>query len=564
MRSLLLFAVMSVAAPPGLAQPAADVPAEAAPPGTEPALPGTGADAPGAGQDGDPARAEAPELPPISGIYEIAVDGVTVLSADEVATIVYPFLGPDKTEADVAAARDAIERAYLARGYQVVTVVVPPVQNFATGLVRLDVTEFRVGRLRVRDAEYTTPETIREGVPSLQEGTVPNLDAAVTEIAALNTFDRRIDFVPGQPDFENETLDVELFVDESLPLHGRLELNNRNTENTKPLRLNASIGYNNLFQLGHSLNLFYQVAPERRLDSEFISAAYTAPVPWVPGMSVELFGFVSDSDVAAVGGTSVVGDGFSVGGRASWVLPGTQNLFHQASLTVQFKSFNDLVPGTVDDERLPIRYVPVTAGYFANLRGENRSTTVAGNVIFAFRQIGSQEDDFEAKRFGADGSFLYATLNTEHVQGLPADVEVAGRLNGMIASGPLINNEQLSLGGLTTVRGFFETAVLADFGIYGGVELRSPSLGPAVNDLAGRDIVDEWRVYGFLDGAAAGIFEALPEQVENFRLVSAGFGSRIRLLDAIDGSIDVGFPIVGVGVPESAEKTIFFSISAGM
>src|SRR6266436_380225 len=53
------------------------------------------------------------------------VEGNSVLQTVDIEEAVYPFLGDGKTVADVDQARDALERAYHARGYQTVQVEIP-------------------------------------------------------------------------------------------------------------------------------------------------------------------------------------------------------------------------------------------------------------------------------------------------------------------------------------------------------------------------------------------------------------------------------------------------------
>jgi len=101
------------------------------------------------------------------------VDGNTLLDTPTIEAAVYPFLGPDRTRDDVGAARDALQKAYQSRGYQSVVVEVPQ-QNARTGIVRFHIVEAPVGRLRVVDSQYHLPSRIKEQVPSLREGRVPN------------------------------------------------------------------------------------------------------------------------------------------------------------------------------------------------------------------------------------------------------------------------------------------------------------------------------------------------------------------------------------------------------
>jgi hemolysin activation/secretion protein len=39
--------------------------------------------------------------------------------------------------------------------------------------------------------------------------------------------------------------------------------------------------------------------------------------------------------------------------------------------------------------------------------------------------------------------------------------------------------------------------------------------------------------------------DTLPEQESEFRLASFGFGSRLQLMDHLNGSLDMGLPLIG-------------------
>ena len=74
--------------------------------------------------------------------------GNTVLEARDIEKAVYPYLGPDRTLSDIEAAREALQTIYQERGYQSVYVDLPE-QQVADGIVFLQVSETKVGRVRV-------------------------------------------------------------------------------------------------------------------------------------------------------------------------------------------------------------------------------------------------------------------------------------------------------------------------------------------------------------------------------------------------------------------------------
>ena len=108
-------------------------------------------------------------------IQEYRVQGAHLLTKLEVEEAVYPYLGPQRTAEDVDQARAALEKAYQAKGFQTVSVQIPP-QQVKGGVVILQVIEGKVGRLRVRGARYFSPDQIKKAAPSLAEGTVPDFN----------------------------------------------------------------------------------------------------------------------------------------------------------------------------------------------------------------------------------------------------------------------------------------------------------------------------------------------------------------------------------------------------
>ena len=476
-------------------------------------------------------------------IVEYRIDGADLLSQEEVERAVYPYLGPDKTADDVEAARAALEKAYAAKGYQTVAVSIPG-QQVKDGVVTLKVIEGKVGRLRVKGARYYDIDEIKEAAPSLKEGTVPDFNAVSGDIVALNQLpDRKVTpslragKTPG-------TVDVDLSVEDTFPLHGSMELNNRYSADPSKLRLNGSLRYDNLWQLGHSISLGYQVAPQNTMDSKVYSASYLARFSSVPWLSVLGYWVKQNSDVNTLGSMNVAGKGDIVGGRAIITLPGEEGFFHTLSVGVDRKKFQERV--NLEGEEAystPITYYPMTAAYAATWMGDDRSTQLNASVTANFRPTSSDWEEFDTKRYKATGGFAYFRGDLAHTEGLPYGAQGWAKIQGQLSNDPLVSSEEFSAGGLDTVRGYLESEVLGDNAALGSVELRSPSL----TTLLGDDVINEWRIHAFVDGGRLSIKEALSEQDSRFSLWSYGVGTRFRLVDYLNGSFDVGIPMVTQG-----------------
>ncbi len=165
-------------------------------------------------------------------VFEIT--GNTIYVTEKLQDTVAPFTGSGKTAVDVEKARDAIEKLYHDEGYPAVMVNIPE-QTLKDGVVKLQVIESRIGRVKITGNRYFTMEKLMEDLPSFAPGAILYLPDIQKEIGRLNrNQDIKVDPVisPGE---ESGTIDLELKVQDSLPLHGYLELNNRASHDTSNL-----------------------------------------------------------------------------------------------------------------------------------------------------------------------------------------------------------------------------------------------------------------------------------------------------------------------------------------
>lgn len=467
------------------------------------------------------------------------MDGAKRLKSLEVEEAVYPFLGPGRTPDDVEQARQSLEKVYHDKGFQTVSVVVPQ-QDPRRGIIRLEVVEGKIGRLQINGARWFLPSRIKSEVPSVAEGTVPNLTQVGKEMVGVNRLaDRRV--TPElHPGVEPGTVDINLNVEDKLPLHGSLELNNRYSTNTTPLRLNGALSYGNLFQKGHTLGANFQIAPENTDDAMVFSGYYLARVS--DGVSLMLQGTKQNSDVSTLGGAAVAGNGEVIGIRTMVDLPTTQKFYQTFNFGIDYKSFaEDIVIGG-DTIASPIEYYPISANYSASWMEDKSFTEFNTSLNLHLRGMGSGMKDYENKRYNASGNFIFLRADVAHTHDIKAGAQVFGKIQGQISGEPLINSEQIAGGGLGTVRGYLEATSLGDNGIFGTLELRSPSLiGKA--DASGNP-ADEWRFHAFADAGLVGIYDSLPGQDARSGLSSVGLGTRLQVHKNYHGSLDVAVPLI--------------------
>ena len=520
--------------------------------------------APATQADGTKAVVTAPVAAPVKEnvftVMEYRIEGNKVLTANSIEESVRPYLGEHKTIADVQAARGALEKAYRDAGYLTVLVDIPE-QTLKNGIVRLSVAEGSVEKVRVKGSRYYDLGRILSKVPELGKDSVPYFPGVQQQMADANRApDLRVTPVlrtgktPGK-------VEVELKVEDKLPLHGSLELNNYAGPNTEPLRLSGMLRYDNLWQKEHSLSVQYQMAPQKPDQVNVLSGTYLLPLQ--SGNQLAMYAVSSKSNVAAVGDITLLGQGNIFGAR--WVLPlwPRPGMFHSVTLGVDYKDFKDqLVLAGTDSGTTPISYIPFSAGYNASLPDEQGMTGINATLNFKVRGVGDKTTDcngqivsqFECKRYNAKPDYFYLRGGIERTQALFKGTSLYVKVDGQLTSGPLISNEQLVAGGADSVRGYMEAEQAGDDGVHGTLEWRGPQWAA--------DKVNDLRVLMFFDGAALRVRDALPGQADSSNLSSAGFGLRLQAWTYLTVRLDVGWPAKSTAYTTAGEPRLGFKASA--
>lgn len=499
-----------------------------------------------------PAPAKASDLH--FDILEYDVDGNTTLPTAEIEEAVYPFLGEQRTAADVDKARDALQAIYAAKGYQTVQVSIPQ-QGIETGIIHLQVAENPVGRLRIVGSKYHSLDAIKAEAPSLAEGIVPSTAQLQQDIVALNSeTDLKVTprLIAGRTP---GTVDVDLDVEDHLPLHGSIEINNQHNEQTQPLRLLGTISYANLWQLGHSISLSYQIAPQKPGDAQVFSGSYLVPLPR-DGLSFLLYGVQSNSNVAAIAGTNVVGRGGIIGVRAIKDLPGDQNFYDSVTIGIDRK---DLTQNVITDDvpsNAPVLYYPLTLSYSATVQNGDTTTQADASINTAIPGLNSNSLKFEQQRDQARPDYIYFKADASRTQPLPLGLVGYVRADGQITGDALLSSEQYSGGGLNTVRGYLESERLGDYGAHATFELRSPSIAAHISPR-----INEWRFLTFFDGATVLMREPLADEKASYRLASTGIGTYLTAFDSYFNAVaDLAFPLIDGDVTKAGRPVVNFRV----
>ncbi len=492
-------------------------------------------------------------------ILEYRVLGNTSLTNRAVEQAVYPHLGPKLSIADVEAARQSLEKAYRDAGFGSVFVDIPE-QQVDGGIVRLRVTEGHLDRIHITGARYFSNGQIRAALPALVPGKVLNVPELQAQLTDLNrvTPDRVVTPVlkagrtPG-------TVDVDLQVNDTLPVHASLDLNNRYTAGTPQLRLTGQVSYSNLFDEQQSASIQYQVAPEDVSKVNAVVGSYVFRVPSWTNTSFALYAVNSDSKVAAIGTLSVIGTGQIFGARLIEALNPLPGYTQSLTFGMDYKDFleNILISAT-QSQMTPVHYLNWTVSYAGTLSSAHSTTDFTLAANFGIRGLVNSPNEFANKRFEGEPDYFYVRASVQQLQKLPWGLQLFGSATGQATEDPLVSNEQLAVGGADTVRGYLEADALGDYGAYGTLELRQdwPARILHLSPSGG-------YVLAFCDSGVVNVFDALPGQVARQTLASCGAGFRVAAWHGMDLSFDWARALITVSPVSAGDSRLEFDVRYG-
>ncbi|HVP28927.1 MAG TPA: ShlB/FhaC/HecB family hemolysin secretion/activation protein [Myxococcota bacterium] len=529
-------------------------------------------------------------------IKKFEVVGNTLLTPSEVDEVLAPFVGTGKHVTDVQAARDALQKAYEQDSFLTIAVTIPQ-QTIASGTVRLEVIEARIGNVAVQNegVHWFKDSLVLRDTPHLQPGAILRRDDLEADMVRANANpDRHVRPVL-RAGSEPGTVDVGLDVDDRIPLHGSVTLHNDHAPGSPEYRTITELRYGNLWGLEHEASVAYQFSPFKDFrEVQIWAGTYRAPMPWDPGQS--LFYYIAYSSTAngvtAAPDLSVLGNGVNMGARYRIELPTFEALAgfsHAFVVGVDRKDVQNTVAATGASIVTPIKYLPVSFEYDASEVGDQALTSL--QLGFNFNRNGTiqgdSRNDFRANRGGTvpnnpvNGNYEVWTFGLQHALRLPAVMRTlaAGRFvslpkpdrgmyddwtfsvnaRGQIATQPLISTEQMAAGGMDSVRGYLQSELFGDEGWNTQFELRAPAL----HGFLGGYAHESAQLVAFYDAARLFTKEAGEGQDPWATLQGYGLGLRGQLFGRVTGEIFVARPRNTTADTDAENTRYQFRLSAG-
>lgn len=494
-----------------------------------------------------PIWADAPNVEPAAKarptltIYEYQITGNTLLDPRDIERVLEPFLGENQEVNSIEKAAKKIERLYKDKGYPTVYVNIPE-QDVRNGIIKMGIVEGKVARLRITGANYYTLSGIRNELPAVKEGQTPYFPDFQQQLSKINARSQHLKVTPVlKPGKSPGSVEIELKVKDELPWVNQLTLSNYNSANTTRPRLEFNTAFNNLWQKDHGISLQYQTSPEKTEEVSIWGVTYLLPVY---EQHRAAFYFVnSDSQVASLGGESpftALGKGKIYGLRYIIPMESHSDFLHSITIDFDFKDFADTLEfaktkaGEQSDVRVdldPIAYGLFGFDYDITLPQEKGSSRFSFGARWGMRGL-NDDAEFAKKRANGEPNFSYATLAARFNREIYKGWQVRLQSKTQMTDSLLIGNEQFSIGGNETVRGYFQSETLGDTGIYAQAEVRTPAL------FKSQKWLKDWRLLAFVDAGEVKVKSPLPEQISRNTLASAGMGTRLKITQDISISVD--------------------------
>ena len=465
---------------------------------------------------------------------ELRVVGATVLPAEVLAAALAPFTGRELGADDLIAARDAVTRLYVERGY-VTSGAVLPAQDARDGVVEIHAVEGQLGEIEIEGADRFAAQHLRRRLEGNGRGPL--------EIGALERRLQLLQIDPGiervdarlEPGASHEQSRLRVTIEESNPWILGLEFANDAAASLGGQRTAAVLGRRNLLGRGDLLLAdvsFVRGLVDFELREELPLDAYDTRL----GLRYR----ASHSEIVE----DPTGELDARSERTTYSVDLIQPLWRD-------RDSEWLAGATGEVGRDELRIFGERFSFYPSQVEDRGESHVTALRLWNELRLRSETQAFSA-RVGASFG-LDAFDATIYPSGLPgsdvpdgrfavwlAQLRWANRLDGWIegaqwlarvdlqlAHDALLPMERISVGGSHSVRGYHEHELVRDNGMIASLELRIPVLR---DPLGG----DRLQLAPFVD-FGKGWNRARDASLQS--IASAGLGLHWRVSERVDFSV---------------------------
>lgn len=483
--------------------------------------------------------------------------GNTAFSAEELAKVVESFTGRPLTFAELLGAEQAITQYYTERGYINSGAVIPAGQTFAPrdAVVKILIIEGGLEDIQVQVEGRLQPEYIRSRLALATERPFNrNKLLEALQLLQLNPLVQSISAeLAAGPNPESSLLIVN--VKEADVFSGELFTDNGRVRSIGAWERGLRINQANLLGFGDGFTFDYANSD----GSNALSGAYTIPLNPRNG-TLRLSGQYNSTyvieqpfDQLDINGDSFYGD---LTYRQPVIQTPSQELalgitasYASSQTTLQGVGF-PLSPGSNQDGQTKIAALRFSQDW--TQRGSQDIFSALSRFSWGVGLFGASVNNVPP-----DGRFFDWLGQAQYARLLAPDTLFVARSALQLTTDPLVPLEQITLGGLNTVRGYRQDFFLTDNGLFASLEVRLPIL--RVEEISGL-----LQIVPFADLGVGWNDSENPIPTPNPNtLLSVGLGLLWQMDDRLSARLDWGVPLTRFQVEGNtlSQQSLYFSVN---
>jgi hemolysin activation/secretion protein len=450
----------------------------------------------------------------------------------------------------LAAVAQVIEVFFQQNDYPAAKAIVPTQNIPADGSVRVIVFLGKIRNINMQGARWFSESLLRQKLQIEQGGVVrfSELDRAISW-TNNNPFRRvKVSLVPVADTGE---ADLNIAVQETMPLRLMLSRDNSGNEAIGSNRNVASISYGNLWGIDHQISYQF-ITTDKPQFFKGHGLDYRVPLPWRHYLQ-----FASSYIRAKPEFYNglFVQDGETVTADLRYTMPlrtGDNPLEVYAALNFK-ESNNNLAFGGTSVQATKTDVFQLTVGSSLVKRDKRGAWAFGASLTVSPGNVNSRNTDqaFDGSRFGGPDSarigstakYIYGGLTFQRLLTLKPGWDFISRGVAQFSGNNLLSSEQINIGGVSSVRGFNENTFSGDHGYVLSNDLMIPSWRiniPGVSKTRGPlDI----RALGFVDAGDTAVRQKFVTDAKRAALASAGLGLRMSLAQNLSITGDYGWQL---------------------
>lgn len=485
-----------------------------------------------------------------------------------------------------------VQNTCVSNGYYLARISMPP-QDYTTGKLIYAVDAGRVGTMTFYEAEsrdvadatlkvpfretHFSEKQIRRQMHNLREGDFFDYNDLYRTVFSVNVHPDLLlhTDLKMRKELEGDTrsryADMLFYVEDDLPLHCVLEVKNTGTKATDEWRASGTVQHLNVTR--HDDVLTLNAISSMDFETLFsFAGSYYLPHYIGNGGAFTLYGGYSDVKAEEIVPLiDLIGTGWFVGLQGSYKLIDNERHLLNLAVGAVMRSVEDGLTMEIcegqDEEAVPTQESKIIPASVALSYSSMRPDRLGGRNFLtsqtSFNLGGSDDAELALQRPAAKSDYVIERIQAARLQPLWGRNNGAARsaqwllmikLDGQVATKPLIPVEQKAAGGMDTVRGYGEREALGDNGVSGTAELRTPLFLGLLSTRNGNDTLDKFQFVTFVDAAVLSMIEPVEGEETSRTLAGAGAGIRVELTRHSQFKFDWGFPLETTDISDSGGR----------